>query len=167
CSAKASWWEKRGCTASKVRQLMKELWAGACCSFKNWLKIKQWHFGWGKAQNFNWRLDSASAFHVSRQDFGTVMHNGSLHLLQQMLILLAIAFPTMLICSNSPLIHPFPLQERLVCSHNLEEKLLIYPNSRLEEVVILGKDFAATYLEPSNCLSQESYKPWMINQTRQ
>ncbi|PQQ13857.1 ABC transporter G family member 10 isoform X1 [Prunus yedoensis var. nudiflora] len=90
---------------------------------------------------------------------GTVMHNGSLHLLQQRLNsaghcipnhvnLLEFAIDVIGSLDDTPTsealnIHPFPLQERLVCSHNLEGKLLIYPNSRLEEVVILGQRFCS------------------------
>ncbi|XP_020418548.1 ABC transporter G family member 10 isoform X2 [Prunus persica] len=90
---------------------------------------------------------------------GTVMHNGSLHLLQQRLNsaghclpnhvnLLEFAIDVIGSLDGTPTsealnIHPFPLQERHVCSHNLEGKLLIYPNSRLEEVVILGQRFCS------------------------
>ncbi|CAL9017018.1 unnamed protein product [Prunus brigantina] len=87
------------------------------------------------------------------------MHNGSLHLLQQMLNSAGHCIPSHVNLlklaidvtgsldgtqtSEALNSHPFPLQERLVCSHNLEEKLLIDPNSRLEEVVILGKRFCS------------------------
>ncbi|KAM1041777.1 hypothetical protein TB2_030472 [Malus domestica] len=91
---------------------------------------------------------------------GAVMHNGSLHLLKQRLNfaghripnhvnLLEFAIDVIVSLEGtqtSEALHNQcfrPLEQRFVCSNNLQKKLLVYPNSRPREVVILGQRFCS------------------------
>ncbi|XP_068309539.1 ABC transporter G family member 10-like [Pyrus communis] len=91
---------------------------------------------------------------------GAVMHNGSLHLLKQRLNFVGHRIPNHVNLlefaidvikslegtQTTEALHNQcfrPLEQRLVCSNNLEKKLLVYPNSRPREVVILGQRFCS------------------------
>nr|XP_028956102.1 ABC transporter G family member 10-like isoform X2 [Malus domestica] len=91
---------------------------------------------------------------------GAVMHNGSLHLLKQRLNFAGHRIPNHVNLlefaidvieslegtQTSEALHNQcfrPLEQRFVCSNNLQKKLLVYPNSRPREVVILGQRFCS------------------------
>ncbi|XP_009335188.2 ABC transporter G family member 10-like [Pyrus x bretschneideri] len=91
---------------------------------------------------------------------GAVMHNGSLHLLKQRLNfaghripnhvnLLEFAIDVIESLEGTQTTEALhnqcfrPLEQRFVCSNNLEKKLLVYPNSRPREVVVLGQRFCS------------------------